>query len=136
MHAATTASAVLNCEGALPKLLELLESTSDAAKLNSSLLTASAQVTLTHVPSLDEIKAVIERVSTQKAGANALCICNNLVQMLCVYACILKYAVSVNEKCTLDVSKKLLLLYDSVRRLDTGWEHIVCMTALLQTDVC
>lgn len=58
---ATTASAVLNCEGALPKLLELLESTSDAANLNSSLLTASAQVTITHVPSLDEIKAVIER---------------------------------------------------------------------------
>ena len=72
MHAATTASAVLNCDGALPKLLELLETTSDAAKLNSSLLAASAQVTLTHVPSLDEIKAVIERVSTLTARANIL----------------------------------------------------------------
>ena len=66
VRAATTASAVLNCEGALPKLLELLESTSDAAKLNSSLLTASAQVTLTQVPSLDEIKAVIDKVSNHK----------------------------------------------------------------------
>jgi len=63
--AATTASAVLNCEGALPKLLELLARTSDAEKLNSSLLTASAQVTLTQVPSLDEIKEVIDKVSTQ-----------------------------------------------------------------------
>ncbi len=63
--AATTASAVLNCEGALPKLLELLARTSDAEKLNSSLLTASAQVTLTQVPSLDEIKEVIDKVSPQ-----------------------------------------------------------------------
>jgi len=63
--AATTASAVLNCEGALPKLLELLARTSDAEKLNSSLLTASAQVTLTQVPSLDEIKEVINKVTTQ-----------------------------------------------------------------------
>ncbi len=63
--AATTASAVLNCEGALPKLLELLARTSDAEKLNSSLLAASAQVTLTQVPSLDEINEVIDKVSTQ-----------------------------------------------------------------------
>ena len=62
-RAATTASAVLNCEGALPKLLQLLARTADVEKLNSSLLTASAQVTLTHVPSLDEIKEVINKVS-------------------------------------------------------------------------
>ena len=61
--AATTASAVLNCEGALPKLLELLVHSSNGEKLNSRLLTASAQVTLTQVPSLDEIKEVIEKVS-------------------------------------------------------------------------
>lgn len=61
--AATTASAVLNCEGALPKLLQLLLHTSDAGKLAGSLLTASAQVTLTRVQSLDEIKAVIDSVS-------------------------------------------------------------------------
>ncbi|KAL3161302.1 hypothetical protein ABBQ38_009658 [Trebouxia sp. C0009 RCD-2024] len=57
---ATTASAVLNCEGALPKLLQLLRHTSDAEKLAGRLLTASAQVTLTQVPSLDEIKKVID----------------------------------------------------------------------------
>lgn len=61
--AATTASAVLNCEGALPKLLQLVLCTSDAGKLAGSLLTASGQVTLTQVPSLDDIKAVIELVS-------------------------------------------------------------------------
>lgn len=66
--AATTASAVLNCEGALPKLLQLLARTSDVEKLNSSLLTASAQVTLTHVPSLDEIKEVINKVSLSGTG--------------------------------------------------------------------
>ena len=65
VDAATTASAVLNCEGALPKLLELLACTSDAEKLNSSLLSASAQVTLTQVPSLDEIKEVIDKVNTE-----------------------------------------------------------------------
>ena len=65
VHAATTASAVLNCEGTLPKLLDLLACTSDAEKLNSSLLSASAQVTLTQVPSLDEIKEVIDKVNTE-----------------------------------------------------------------------
>ena len=64
-HAATTASAVLNCEGALPKLLQLLSRTEDAGKLSSRLLQASAQVTLTQVPTLDEIKAVIDMVSEQ-----------------------------------------------------------------------
>ena len=63
LDAATTASAVLNCEGALPKLVQLLSRTSDSAKLAGSLLTASAQVTLTQVPTLDEIKAVIDLVS-------------------------------------------------------------------------
>ena len=66
--AATTASAVLNCEGALPKLLQLLLRTSDAGKLAGSLLSASAQVTLTQVPSLDDIKAVIDLVSQQHAS--------------------------------------------------------------------
>lgn len=61
-HAATTASAVLNCEGALPQLLQLLGRTAQADKLALKLLTASAQVTLTHVPSLDEIKQVIDKV--------------------------------------------------------------------------
>lgn len=64
VYAATTASAVLNCDGALPKLLDLLTHTSDIEKLNSSLLTATAQVTLTRVPSLDEIKEVIDKVSS------------------------------------------------------------------------
>lgn len=77
--AATTASAVLNCEGALPKLLQLLRHTSDAEKLAGRLLTASAQVTLTQVPSLDEIKKVIDSVSCQKANA----------QPLVVHSCIL-----------------------------------------------
>ena len=62
--AATTASAVLNCEGALPKLLQLLKRTAHADKLTQKCLTASAQVTLTHVPSLDEIKQVIDEVTT------------------------------------------------------------------------
>lgn len=61
--AATTASAVLNCEGALPKLLQLLKRTAHADKLTHKCLTASAQVTLTHVPSLDEIKQVIDEVT-------------------------------------------------------------------------
>lgn len=66
--AATTASAVLNCEGALPKLLQLLLRTSDAGKLAGSLLSASAQVTLTQVPSLNDIKTVIDLVSHQHAS--------------------------------------------------------------------
>ena len=60
---------MLNCEGALPKLLQLLSRASDVGKLASSLLTASAQVTLTQVPSLDEIKAVIDLVRTSMSTA-------------------------------------------------------------------
>lgn len=54
---------MLNCEGALPKLLQLLARTGSAERLADKILTASAQVTLTHVPSLDEIKQVIGEVS-------------------------------------------------------------------------
>lgn len=76
--AATTASAVLNCEGALPKLLQLLHRTPHAEKLTHKVLTASAQVTLTHVPSLDEIKQVIDEVRSASAvpanGAFHVCL--------------------------------------------------------------
>lgn len=88
--AATTASAVLNCEGALPKLLQLLVRTSDAGKLAGSLLSASAQVTLTQVPSLDDIKAVIDLVSHQHASTClrtqhlAACLLHRLQCTVCV----------------------------------------------------
>ena len=100
------------------------------------MLTASAQVTLTHVPSLDEIKAVIERVSTLTARANTLRIRNHLVQLLYVYACVCIAVVFVDEQCTLYVNKKLLLLHDSGMPLDADCERIVCITAMLQIDVC
>ena len=63
LAAATTASAVLNCEGAPARLLHLVADSDDADSMAKLVAQALAVVSPTTTPTFDEIKDVLNMVS-------------------------------------------------------------------------
>ena len=85
LAAATTASAVLNCEGAPARLLHLVADSDDADAMAKLVAQALAVVRPTTTPTFDEIKDVLNMVSCQlssesmsRAGGPLMLACGSM----------------------------------------------------------
>ena len=104
LAAATTASAVLNCEGAPARLLHLVADSDDADAMAKLVAQALAVVRPTTTPTFDEIKDVLNMVSCQLssklmscAGDSPMLACGSMVPLLGNLRC--KLVLSSKDQC-------------------------------------